>query len=101
VELVVTYEVTAVVRPDLVDSYEAYMRRHIVELLATGRFVAATFSRTTGHRYRIRYEARDQQSVDRYIAEDAPRLRADFAEHFPKGVEVSREIWETIGEWPA
>lgn len=97
----VTYEVSALVRPDLIVAYEAYMRRHIVDLLATGRFVKATFARATGHRYRIRYEARDRQSVDRYVAEDAPRLRADFAGHFPKGVEVSREIWETIGEWPA
>ena len=97
----VTYEVTALVRPDLAAAYEPYMRRHIAELLATGRFVRATFARATGHRYRIRYEAGDQQSVDRYIAEDAPRLRADFAEHFPNGIEVSREIWETIGEWSA
>lgn len=97
----VTYEVSALVRPDLVATYETYMRRHIVELLATGRFMRATFARATGHRYRIRYEAADRQSVDRYIAEDAPGLRADFAEHFPKGVEVSREIWETIGEWSA
>ena len=97
----VIYEVTAVVHADLVDSYEAYMRRHIVELLATRRFTRATFARSAGHRYRISYHAPDQQSLDRYIAEDAPRLRADFAEHFPTGVEVSREVWETIGEWPA
>ncbi|HEU4749005.1 MAG TPA: DUF4286 family protein [Gemmatimonadaceae bacterium] len=97
----VTYEVTALVRADLVGAYESYMRRHIVDLLATGRFLRATFARASEHRYRIRYEASDRQSVDRYIAEDAPRLRADFGEHFPKGVEVSREIWETIGEWSA
>jgi hypothetical protein len=96
---VVTYEVTAVVRPDLADAYEAYMRRHIPELLATGWFVRASFARITGHRYRIRYHARDQQSVDRYIAEDAPRLRADFAKHFPVGVELTREVWQTLEEW--
>lgn len=97
----VTYEVTAAVRSDLAATYERYMRGHIAELLATGRFVRATFARARGHRYRIRYEANDQESVDRYIAEDAPRLRADFAEHFPDGIELSREIWETIGEWSA
>jgi hypothetical protein len=97
----VTYEVTALVRPDLVVAYETYMRNHIVELLATGRFLRATFARAVGHRYRIRYEATGQQAVDRYIAEDAPRLRADFTQHFPEGIEVSREIWETIGEWSA
>ena len=95
----VTYEVTAVVRPELADAYEAYMRRHIPELLATGWFVRASLARSTGNRYRIRYHARDQQSVDRYIAEDAPRLRADFAEHFPAGVELTREVWQTLEEW--
>ncbi len=95
----VTYEVTAVVRPDLVESYEAYMRRHIPELLATGWFVAATFARSNGHRYRVRYDASDQPSLGRYLAEDAPRLRADFVDHFPNGVEISREVWETVGAW--
>jgi len=97
---VVTYEVTAIVRADLVDAYEAYMHRHIPELLATGKFVAATFGRSSGNRYRTRYEARDQQSVDRYVAEDAPRLRADFAKHFPNGVELTREVWQTLETWP-
>jgi len=97
----VTYEVSAVVRPDLVDAYETYMRRHIVELLATGSFLGATLSRAPGNAYRIRYEAPDRQSVDRYVAEHAPRLREDFAAHFPDGVEVSRVVWEIIGEWSA
>lgn len=96
----VTYEVTAIVREDLVDAYEAYMRRHIPELLATGKFLAATISRSAGNRYRTRYEARDQHSVDRYVAEDAPRLRADFAKHFPNGVELTREVWQTLETWP-
>lgn len=95
----VIYEVTAVVRPDLTDAYEAYMRRHIPELLATGCFEGASFARSTANRYRIRYDARDQQALDRYLADHAHRLRADFVEHFPAGVEVSRENWQTLGSW--
>ena len=97
----VTYEVTAVVRPDLAGAYETYMRRHVVDVLATGRFFAASFARSTENRYRTRYHARDQESLDRYLAEDTARLRADFAKHFPSGVELSREIWQAIEVWPA
>lgn len=97
----VTYEVTATVRPDLAAAYESYMRRHVVDVLATGRFFAASFARSEGNGYRTRYDARDQQSLDRYLAEDTARLRADFAEHFPSGVELTREIWQTIEVWPS
>ena len=96
----VIYEVTATVRTDLLDTYEEYIRRHISEILTTGRFVAASLARTSGNRYRIRYDARDQAEVDRYVAEDALRFRADFADHFPKGVELSREVWEVLEVWP-
>jgi len=34
-----------------------------------------------------------QEDLDRYIAEHAPRLRADFHEHFPAGVRLSRAVW--------
>ena len=96
----VTYEVTAVVRSDLTAAYETYMRRHIVDVLATGRFFAASFARSTENRYRTRYDARDQESLDRYLAEDTARLRADFAKHFPSGVELTREIWQAVEVWP-
>lgn len=96
----VTYEVTAVVRADLAHAYESYMRRHVVDVLATGRFVTASFARSSENRYRTRYDARDQESLDRYLAEDTARLRADFAKHFPSGVELTREIWQTIEAWP-
>ncbi|HWL39108.1 MAG TPA: DUF4286 family protein [Gemmatimonadaceae bacterium] len=95
----VTYEVSAVVRADLAAAYEKYMRPHIVAVLATGLFVGATFDRAEGNKYRARYQAKDQQSVDKYLAEHTARLRADFAKHFPNGVELSREVWQTTGTW--
>jgi hypothetical protein len=97
----VTYEVTAAVRPELVDAYERFMREHHVpDLLATGAFAAASFSRSTPGRYRVRYEAADQATLDRYLAEHAPRLRADLLRHFPSGVDLSREVWEVVAAWP-
>ncbi len=97
----VTYEVTAQVRPDLIPAYERYMReRHIPDLLATGHFRAASLAAAGAGRYRIRYEAPDRAALDRYLADLAARLRADFLTHFPEGVDLSREVWEAVQVWP-
>lgn len=96
----IIYEITAVVRADLVEKYEKYMReRHIPDVLETGYFHAASISRAEENRYRIRYEARDQNALDEYLKIDAARLRTDFLEHFPEGVEVSRDVWDVLESW--
>lgn len=96
-----TYEITAAVRPDLCNEYERYMRdRHIPELMQTGAFVAASFSRSAAGRYRISYEARSREELDAYLAEHAPRLRAHFSATFPEGVELVREEWVMLERWP-
>lgn len=98
----VTYEVTAGVREDLCPAYERYMQaRHIPDLLATGHFVGASFSRSAPGRYRIRYEARSRAALDRYLAEDGPRLRRHALEAFPEGLQLSREEWSVLASWPA
>ncbi|MEO7647597.1 MAG: DUF4286 family protein [Gemmatimonadaceae bacterium] len=95
-----TYEITATVRPDLCDAYEKYMSdRHIPDVMNTGAFAAASFSRTTPGRYRIRYEARSREELDAYIAQHAPGLRRHFTETFPAGVELSREEWTVLAGW--
>ena len=95
--MTVTYEITAMVRADLCDSYVSYMRtRHIPDLIRTGHFVSATLSHSGTGRYRTRYEAADRGSLDLYLAENAPQLWDDFIKHFPDGVELSREEWDVM-----
>jgi hypothetical protein len=97
----VIYEITAVVQAELVEEYEKYMRdRHIPDLLATGYFSGAYFTRARENHYRVHYQANNQESLDKYLSLDAKRLRADFLTHFPTGVELSREIWEVIEVLP-
>jgi hypothetical protein len=98
--LMITYEVTAVVDPVIISAYEEYMRtRHIPDLLATGCFVAASFSRTAGSRYRMRYEAADQAALDRYFAEHAATLREHVHARFPDGIQFLKEEWTVIQQW--
>lgn len=97
----INYEVTAIVDRDLVPAYEEYMRsRHVPDLLATGCFTEASFSRADGNRYRARYEAPDEVALERYLAEHASRLRAHVHEQFPAGVQLSRETWTVLERWP-
>src|SRR5687767_2238963 len=96
----VIYEITAIVQVELVEEYEKYMReRHIPDLLATGYFSGAYFTRAAENRYRVQYHAHDQTALKNYLQNDAGRLRADFLAHFPEGIELSRENWDVLESW--
>ena len=93
----VTYEITATVDLERVDGYEDYMQRHhIPDLLATGCFSDATFSRSTPGRYRIRYEAYHQHALDTYLRDHAAGLRAKVDQEFGAAVSLSREVWTVL-----
>lgn len=93
----VTYEVTATVDLALVDRYEEYMQKHhIPDLLATGCFVDATFSRSAPGRYRIRYEAADQDVLGTYLRNHAASLRGRVDHEFGAAVRLSREMWTVL-----
>jgi hypothetical protein len=93
----VTYEITTTIPAAEAEAYERYMRdRHIPDLLATGHFVAASLSRSSPGRYRVRYEASSREALDRYLTEDAPALRAHALAHLPEKAEITREIWSVL-----
>ncbi len=96
------YEVHATVDAELVAAYEDYMiGTHIPDVLASRCFNGASLLKLGDSRYRIAYEVRDDATLQRYLDDHAPALRADFARHFPTGVELSREVWRVVTSWPA
>jgi hypothetical protein len=98
--LMIIYEITATVAPELLDDYERYMREHhIPALLATGCFRSAAITRSTPGRYRMRYEASTEKDLERYLAVHAERLRSEFTEQFPVGIELTREVWTVRQAW--
>jgi Domain of unknown function (DUF4286) len=98
----VTYEVTTLVDPRLIEAYERYMRQvHIPDLLATGCFHAAALTRSAVGRYRVRYEAPTEAHLERYLATHATKLREEFVSHFPEGVTATREVWVAMQSWGA
>ena len=94
----ITYEVTASI-PDAATArrYEEYMTSgHLRDVLASGCFVQAVLERADVGKYRARYVARAHADVDRYLREHTAALRRDFAEHFPTGVSLSRDVWQAL-----
>jgi len=93
----VIYEITASVRNDLTDAFEEFLTNtHIPDLMTTGAFTEAKFTRSTPGRYRIVYEARSREALDSYLKEHARGLRKHMTETFPNGVELSREEWTLL-----
>lgn len=95
------YEVRAVVREDLVDSWLSYMRQdHIPDVVVAGGFVGATLEAGDGGRFRVRYIAPDAATLDRYLAVAAGPLRQHALARFPEGVDLDRDRWVLHGNWP-
>ncbi len=96
----VVYEVVATVEEQARDAYVRYMReRHIADVLATGCFLGATFAQESPTRFRAAYRVPDQSTLDRYLRDHAPALRASFGAHGVQGVTFAREVWQVVQEF--
>lgn len=98
----IIYEITAIVNSDLAESFEQFMKeKHIPDLLETGHFRSAEIASFSSNFYRIRYEVISKTALDKYLDNDAERLRQDFLSHFPEGVELTREVLGVLQTWNA
>lgn len=79
---------------------ETYIPQHVAEVFATGCFLDAHFERSAPGVYRSRYSVASQEDLDHYLAEHAPRLRADFLAHVPEGVRLTRAVWTAKRSFP-
>jgi hypothetical protein len=96
----ISYEVTLQAQPRLAASVEQFMMEsHIPEIFRTGCFREIHFSRASPGRFRTAYHASTQADLDRYVQDHAPRFRAEFLEHFPDGVNITRETWVQREVW--
>ena len=91
----IIYQITAIVREDLVESFEEYMTdEHMPDVVATGFFESAEMTSAEDCHYIIKYRARTREMLGTYLETRADGLRKDFSSKFPVGVEVERDIIE-------
>ncbi len=97
----VYYEVSAEVSEALVARFVEYMTtRHMGDVVGTGCFIGASFATAGEGRFRTTYVTASKAELERYLRDHTAALRREFAEHFPEGVRLSREIWMELQRLP-
>jgi FMN phosphatase YigB (HAD superfamily) len=93
----ITYEVRARPRDD--DTARAWLswmqQEHMDAVLATGLVRSARLEAERDH-YRALYSLRRRRDLDRYLAEHAPRLRADGISRFGDRMAYERSVYRSI-----
>ena len=77
------YNVTINIDDDVKDEWLTWMETHILDVLNTGKFVAAKLTQVLveeemgGTTYSVQYTAKTKEDLQNYYKEDARRLRGD------------------------
>ncbi|MCO6511732.1 MAG: DUF4286 family protein [Aridibacter famidurans] len=96
------YTVIVEVPDQLVSEFQSYMRRkHIPDVMATGKFFSSEFARSDEGEFRTTYTAESRSALGDYLENYADALRQAFAKEFPHEASVRREVWESIESWSA
>lgn len=99
----VIYEVNLDLDAAIADDYLAWLREHIAQICALPGFLGATLQTVTdpvaepGRRTLcVQYRLRDQNALDDYLRDHAPRLRADGMARFGGKFSASRRVLHPI-----
>ena len=101
----IIYNVTINIDNSVHDEWLTWMKEHIPQVLATGKFVDAKLTRVLveeemgGTTYSIQYKAHSREALDAYYAEDAERLRSDGQKRFANKMLAFRTELEVIDEY--
>lgn len=101
----ILYNVTINIQESVHDQWMHWMQtKHIADVLATGKFSAARLVKVLveeemgGTTYSIQYTTDSKETLERYYAEDAPRLREEGLQLFGDKMLAFRTELELISE---
>lgn len=91
----VIYEVSAAVPPVRKREFEDWLRGHIPEVLAVPGFKRASLWEVQGDTpsWVVQYEVESRQALQRYLDEDAERMRQDGLRRFGEDLLATRRIY--------
>lgn len=100
------YNVTTNIDESLHDSWLEWMqKKHIPDMLATGKFSKALMSKVLvneemgGITYATQYTCESREILEQYYTEDAPKLRTEAIEKFGNKFGAFRTEMEIIKEF--
>ena len=93
----VIYEVECRLDPSIIEAFDAWLPEHVRQVMAcegfTGAEIQVPGDGTDGLPVRrTQYRLKDMAALERYLAQDAPRLRADAASRFGDKAIFSRRL---------
>ena len=95
----ITYEVNLDIDAALREAYLAWLQTHVEQMLRFDGFEAASIEEVldptaASGRFAlcVRYQVRDQASLDDYLTHHAPRMREDGIARFADGFKATRRI---------
>lgn len=93
----VIYEVNLTIVNDVIEQFDAWLKKHIDEMLAIPGFISASTSvienddNDTKQRC-VQYRLTDQAALDAYFENDAERMRAHGLKKFPNKISATRRV---------
>jgi len=103
----IIYNVTINVEDSIHYDWLFWIKPHIKEVLATGKFISAKMTKVLveeemeGTNYSIQYTAKSRADLEAYYAEDAPRLQKTGIEKFGTKMLAFRTELQVIEEFHA
>lgn len=101
----IIYNVTANIDDSIHNEWLTWIKEHIPQVLATGKFEKATLTKVLveeemgGHTYSIQYRSYSREALDAYYKEDAERLRTDGLKRFADKMLAFRTELQIVDEY--
>lgn len=101
----IIYNVTSNVEDSVHDEWLTWIKEHIPQVLATGKFTDAKLTKVIteadiqGQTYSVQYRAHNRDALNAYYKTDAERLRGDGLKRFADKVLSFRTELEVIDEY--
>lgn len=101
----IIYNVTANIDESIHDEWLTWIKEHILQVLATGKFEKATLTKVLveedmgGVTYSVQYRSYSREALDAYYREDADRLRTDGMKKFADKMLAFRTELQIVDEY--
>lgn len=101
----IIYNVTSNIEESIHEEWLSWIKEHIPQVLATGKFEKATLAKVLveedmgGVTYAVQYKTYSREALEAYYKEDAPKLRAEGLKKFGDKVLSFRTELQILDEY--
>lgn len=101
----IIYNVTSNIDDSIHDEWLLWIKDHISQVLATGKFEKATLTKVLveeemgGVTYSVQYKCYSREALDAFYSNDAPAFRAEISRKFGDKMLAFRTELEILGEY--